>query len=819
MLLLTLSVLPFFFRCVQFNTLVSLTQATWHVQPSKKAIAQKRKEYEEAVKQRKQLQDTSPAPEDAGDAEAKNTSYSSGEEVVGAGVGLEDDHSDYDGDKERKTNESDHESSSSSNGDRATSRNDSRDEDSDGEERKQMHSASYHSSDSEHEGIGSEKRQVQPHVPPDGFTESESEHDHPPTPSKLARQTWREKRAMQEQRMFNRGRWTSKGMLKPKLSSRDSHDSAASSSLRKGSSRPTMKARETAPLHETQPLRSGSSRRHQPGPSARTLMNAQSAPGEKLRVFDLSEESPMDVPGQVDGLPAAQGRQRQPPATTRGNGREGQSRGTGASQPSAGGLPRGRSEPGGARRQRDAQPASSSSSSSSSTDKANERRPEAPPGPEPTMEVTQLVDTAEVKPPSKKRLYLSLTLAVLNMAFATFGAVMSALSLLIFMAGLAVEIIASLAIGGTSMLILNTIGFYFARRSVSLEVHHRTQEEESRQGIFRRVGSNWADFISCSRATTLWVSSVMAVLGLAFYIAGNLTPVFLDVDNSGWVLLLTVALHVLVMVLVIVAYMCIRRGLARLHDLRKGEFALQTLLRIRRSFRISNTSRDGGSRAGSRLSSASGVYNASQQSLKQLRSVPTMADVVATTRPAKQASGTPAASPNIDRLLQLAMQLQPTTSASEPKGRPIRVPSFVRRHEVFQSLPPRTQHLVAAILRLQAFIRGMRGRVRAARMDELRRWDALAMERRLVAGILFTLLVSFSLFAFYICLLFSVKFPPDLALEWILASLASFLTDVLVQQPLVILVKTLLIIFIAYFSSKFKGASLTTGLLGELQLT
>lgn len=136
-----------------------------------------------------------------------------------------------------------------------------------------------------------------------------------------------------------------------------------------------------------------------------------------------------------------------------------------------------------------------------------------------------------------------------------------------------------------------------------------------------------------------------------------------------------------------------------------------------------------------------------------------------------------------------------------------RLPPHVAKDPSFLAMTASEQVEVLALMKLQAFVRGMRGRVRAARMEELHHWRRLVCERRVIGLSLYFLLAATTLFAFYINILFVVKFSPEVGREWALAAAASFMTDLLIQQPLVVFLKTILLLALALMSHRLTRKS------------
>lgn len=64
------------------------------------------------------------------------------------------------------------------------------------------------------------------------------------------------------------------------------------------------------------------------------------------------------------------------------------------------------------------------------------------------------------------------------------------------------------------------------------------------------------------------------------------------------------------------------------------------------------------------------------------------------------------------------------------------------------------------------------------------RWTSVAL--------LYTVVIAFTTFMLYLNLLFGVKYSPEQTAGWIKSSLLSFIVDAVLQQPSMIVVRTLL---------------------------
>ena len=94
----------------------------------------------------------------------------------------------------------------------------------------------------------------------------------------------------------------------------------------------------------------------------------------------------------------------------------------------------------------------------------------------------------------------------------------------------------------------------------------------------------------------------------------------------------------------------------------------------------------------------------------------------------------------------------------------------------------------AGAQRMQAALRSHRDRKLAIRNRELLAWSAQSVERRVVTVVVYGALMIVIGFCTYINLLFGVKFSPSQSRAWVLASITSFATDALVNQPVALFV-------------------------------
>lgn len=94
--------------------------------------------------------------------------------------------------------------------------------------------------------------------------------------------------------------------------------------------------------------------------------------------------------------------------------------------------------------------------------------------------------------------------------------------------------------------------------------------------------------------------------------------------------------------------------------------------------------------------------------------------------------------------------------------------------------------------RAQAAIRGHNIRKLTVRRRELEAWSALAVERSLLSVVVYGMLLIVISFCTYINLLYGVIFSPAQARAWILASLTSFVTDALINAPVMLFARTVI---------------------------
>jgi ribosomal protein L18E len=91
-----------------------------------------------------------------------------------------------------------------------------------------------------------------------------------------------------------------------------------------------------------------------------------------------------------------------------------------------------------------------------------------------------------------------------------------------------------------------------------------------------------------------------------------------------------------------------------------------------------------------------------------------------------------------------------------------------------------------AIVTVQKALRGHHARVQAVRRREALSWRQLSCERRVLVVLVYVGLGAVLLFMLYINVLYGLKFTQAQARAWVLASLTAFLTEALVNQPVVI---------------------------------
>lgn len=96
-----------------------------------------------------------------------------------------------------------------------------------------------------------------------------------------------------------------------------------------------------------------------------------------------------------------------------------------------------------------------------------------------------------------------------------------------------------------------------------------------------------------------------------------------------------------------------------------------------------------------------------------------------------------------------------------------------------------------AVMKIQAAIRGVRARREFRRQKELLAWETLKTHRAVLLSIVYVCSFLYLGFAFYICALYGVKFTPNQTESWMLSSCVSFGIDILITQPIVLVVKTL----------------------------
>jgi hypothetical protein len=101
-------------------------------------------------------------------------------------------------------------------------------------------------------------------------------------------------------------------------------------------------------------------------------------------------------------------------------------------------------------------------------------------------------------------------------------------------------------------------------------------------------------------------------------------------------------------------------------------------------------------------------------------------------------------------------------------------------------------HYDSIARRAQAAIRGHNIRKLTVRRRELEAWSALAVERTLLSVVVYGMLFIVISFCTYINLLYGVMFSTAQARAWVLASLTSFVTDALINAPVILFVRTVI---------------------------
>ena len=115
--------------------------------------------------------------------------------------------------------------------------------------------------------------------------------------------------------------------------------------------------------------------------------------------------------------------------------------------------------------------------------------------------------------------------------------------------------------------------------------------------------------------------------------------------------------------------------------------------------------------------------------------------------------------------------------------------------------------------RAQALVRGYNARKLAIRRKELQAWAAMTMERRVIVALVYSILLVVIGSCAYINLLFGVTFTTSQSRAWVLASLTSFLTDAIINTPVVMLAKTVI-----FFLKNVMLTSLDTVLMGKVAM-
>eukprot|EP01029_Cantina_marsupialis_P020895 TRINITY_DN4942_c0_g2_i2.p1 TRINITY_DN4942_c0_g2~~TRINITY_DN4942_c0_g2_i2.p1 ORF type:complete len:429 (-),score=124.63 TRINITY_DN4942_c0_g2_i2:809-2095(-) len=98
-------------------------------------------------------------------------------------------------------------------------------------------------------------------------------------------------------------------------------------------------------------------------------------------------------------------------------------------------------------------------------------------------------------------------------------------------------------------------------------------------------------------------------------------------------------------------------------------------------------------------------------------------------------------------------------------------------------------HLLDACISFQAAYRGWRDRARAIRLREVQAWNELRGKRFRMQVLVHSFAILYCIFMLYINLLYGIKFSGSVADSWIESSLIGLALDILLQQPLVIVLK------------------------------
>ncbi|CAE7758954.1 unnamed protein product, partial [Symbiodinium sp. KB8] len=104
----------------------------------------------------------------------------------------------------------------------------------------------------------------------------------------------------------------------------------------------------------------------------------------------------------------------------------------------------------------------------------------------------------------------------------------------------------------------------------------------------------------------------------------------------------------------------------------------------------------------------------------------------------------------------------------------------------------KNEHALMAVSKVQSVLRGNLARREYQRRQELEAWLSSKTERSFLTTVIYIGVAIYILFAYYICLLFGVKFTPEQAEGWVVASLISFALDMFFQAPLITLIKAII---------------------------
>eukprot|EP01029_Cantina_marsupialis_P002703 TRINITY_DN1256_c0_g1_i3.p1 TRINITY_DN1256_c0_g1~~TRINITY_DN1256_c0_g1_i3.p1 ORF type:complete len:2520 (+),score=841.96 TRINITY_DN1256_c0_g1_i3:901-7560(+) len=97
-----------------------------------------------------------------------------------------------------------------------------------------------------------------------------------------------------------------------------------------------------------------------------------------------------------------------------------------------------------------------------------------------------------------------------------------------------------------------------------------------------------------------------------------------------------------------------------------------------------------------------------------------------------------------------------------------------------------------AALTLQAIYRGWQGRAKAVREREIEVWNHLHFHRSVMTSLVYFIVFFYCTFMLYVNLLYGIKFSDSITKSWLKASVVSILLDVIVQQPLIIVGRSVL---------------------------